>query len=394
MNILHIPSWYPSKNNPIRGIFIKKQIEAIRDFDSNTHIVLIWHNTTSYSLKNPVLFVFKLLLTLRKYTVKAEKNIKYINFNYFNSYYSVFGNNEERLQKKITKIAVTVHSKYHVDLIHAHVTYPGGYIAEYMKACFKIPYIITEHMGPFPFDYFKTDFKRKIINPIQNANKVIAVSNFQAKEINLCTGAYPSVIPNVIDEREFTFGNKQNINSDFIFLLVGGLSSIKGVDILIRAIKHLKDQGVTNFKVEIVGNGEILQDLKKLAVEIEVNNVIEWSDGLNRNKVVESFKNSNCFISASRHESFGVALVEALACGKPVISTRSGGPEDTINQENGVLVEKENPVELSKAMKWMMEDIDSFDSFKIRQDYENKYSRKVIAEKYLNIYNEVKNMNI
>ena len=388
MLIVHIPSWYPNDSRPINGIFIKKQIEAISEFDNNQHVVLNWHNTISYSLKNPIRFFRELISSCLQFKVIKENKIEIIQFSYFHTYYPLFGDNDKRLQKKIIKIIDDLNSKTPIGLIHTHVTFPAGFIGKILKTKLKIPYIISEHMGPFPFDGYKADLKNNIVDPIQNANKVVAVSTFLANEINFHTKAQSIVVPNVIDEREFILSKKIN-HEYFTFLFLGALSHVKGVDILIRAIAELKKYTDRKFIVKIVGNGDMKFDLQLLASNLNVDDYLDWQSGLDRKHVVKSISETDCLVSASRHESFGVAIVEALACGKPVITTRSGGPSDTINELNGIFVEKENPEELSKGMLWMMKNIASFDPVLIRKNFEEKFSRKVIAEKYIEIYNEI-----
>lgn len=389
MTILHIPSWYPNDNNSFHGSFIKRQIEAISDLDSKQHIVLIWHNTKTFSLKTPFSFLKGLLMSYKKPKQKTSGNIIYVEYNYFLSYYPFFGDNEKKLINKTVRVASSIHKKYNIDLIHSHVTYPGGYIGQRIGKRINRPYIISEHMGPFPFENFKTDLQNKIIVPIQKAGKVIAVSNFQAKEIESYCGIIPEVIPNVIDEREFSPVKKNETIDVFCFLCVGHLSPVKGIDILIHSLHLLKQNGITNFKIKIGGTGPILLFLQNLAKELNVENLIEWLGELDRQQIIYNCQKCNCFISPSRHESFGVAIVEALACGKPAIATKCGGPEDTIHDLNGLLVEKENPKELANAMEWMLKNYQKFDPLQIRKDYEEKYSRKVIATKYMNIYAEI-----
>jgi glycosyltransferase involved in cell wall biosynthesis len=276
MTILHIPSWFPNNNNSIHGIFIKKQIEAISDFDANQHIVLIWHNTTTFSFKKPFTFLKRFFKAYEKPVFNTKGNIVYVEFNYLLSYYTFLGDNNKRLIKRTLRVFRRINKNYKIDLIHSHVTYPGGFIAHQINTKTNKPYIISEHMGPFPFESFISSLKEKIIEPVQNAKRVIAVSNFQSGEIKSYCKITPVIIPNLVDEREF-FITANEVNSNvFCFLLVGHLSPIKGIDLLLKAAQLLKESGVSEFKIKIGGNGNILSSLQNLAKELNIEKHVGW----------------------------------------------------------------------------------------------------------------------
>ena len=80
------------------------------------------------------------------------------------------------------------------------------------------------------------------------------------------------------------------------------------------------------------------------------------------------------FVLSSLHETFGVVVGEAMACGKPVISTRCGGPEFIVNEENGVLVDVANAQALAGAMEDFIADRVSFDPQTVRASVVNRFS--------------------
>ncbi|HRF24069.1 MAG TPA: glycosyltransferase family 4 protein, partial [Chitinophagaceae bacterium] len=112
------------------------------------------------------------------------------------------------------------------------------------------------------------------------------------------------------------------LNEKFQFILVGILSPVKGVDILIAAASILKAKGIHHFHITIAGGGKIEQDLQQLALQKNVDSYFSWTGALRPDEVLQKINESDAFVCASRHESFGVALVEALSLGKPVVATR------------------------------------------------------------------------
>ena len=142
------------------------------------------------------------------------------------------------------------------------------------------------------------------------------------------------------------------------------------------------------------GDKHYLSALKVKANKYQIENKIIWLDKLTRTEVAERIKHCDCFISSSIYESFGLVSAEAIACGKPVIATRSGGSQDIVNANNGVLVDVKNPEMMAQAMMLMTKNEGHYYSNIIRQDFINRFSRKKITNSYYNLYlNIVKRIN-
>ncbi|MFA6661181.1 MAG: glycosyltransferase, partial [Bacilli bacterium] len=88
-------------------------------------------------------------------------------------------------------------------------------------------------------------------------------------------------------------------------------------------------------------------------------------------------------------ETFGVVLIEALALGKPVISTRSGGPEDIVEETNGLLVPTNDREALGKAMQYMVENYNTYNPQEIQQRCHEKFSEASVAKRLVNVYQQV-----
>jgi glycosyltransferase involved in cell wall biosynthesis len=88
-------------------------------------------------------------------------------------------------------------------------------------------------------------------------------------------------------------------------------------------------------------------------------------------------------------ETFGVVLIEALVCGKPIIATACGGPEDIVTPNNGILVEKNSVDALGTAMKKMYNTIDQYNPLELRAHCISKFGEKVVISSLVEIYKSV-----
>lgn len=393
MTIFIIPSWYPNEKEKLSGIFIKEQhLEIAKNSKNNNFIIAKWDiGYNRLSLKKPHNSIINIMKFFKS---KIEDKKIYDNFYEFytpNLYWSQklpFGGYKRILSsiEKSLKRAQNVFGK--IDLIHAHVSYPAGYIAYLLSKKYNIPYILTEHMGPFPFKVYIKNGKiiEEILYAFNNSQKNIAVSSFLCNSIKNWNLRCDCVISNFIDENKFMYSN--NKFEKFTFFTLCEITYEKGIDLLLLAIKNLKEEVKNNIQFIIGGGGKNLKKFIKFAEQLELKNII-WTGRLDRNEVPKYYQKSHAFIMLSRLETFGVVYIEAIASGIPVIASDCGGPKDIINYINGILVKNEDYLEASKAIEYLYYNYDKYNPIDIRSDFMNRFSKKKISEKYINLYKEV-----
>jgi glycosyltransferase involved in cell wall biosynthesis len=147
----------------------------------------------------------------------------------------------------------------------------------------------------------------------------------------------------------------------FIFGSITRLTPIKGNRYLIDAFAELYKEFPCAYLV-LIGDGEEKQKLKNQIDILRLNDNIKllgW-----RNDTVELLGFINVFVLASLNEGMGRAVLEAMACGKPVIATKVGGiPELVIHDQTGMLVAPANSDELSTAMRQLLTDREKMKKF-------------------------------
>lgn len=277
-----------------------------------------------------------------------------------------------------------LYTKNKFDLIHAHSRFlKAGLLAYEIKKEYKIPYLITEHSSYL----FNKNIPKNIINSLnnvyENASLIIAVSQTLINTINTKIKCKTKIIllPNILDKKfENLVMKEKNNSTTFKFINVGSLLPIKNQKLLIDAFEIICNK---NVELTIIGDGPLLNELKKYSSKIPN---IFFKGSLSNKEVHETLSNSDAFVLTSKNETFGVAIIEAFACGLPVISTKSGGPEYLITKNNGLLVDNYDTIKLANAMSEMQKNYKTYNAMDIKKDCIEKYGTHAFTSKILPIY--------
>lgn len=146
-----------------------------------------------------------------------------------------------------------------------------------------------------------------------------------------------------------------------VLLTVGRLQKRKGHDVLISALPEIQ-KAIPNLVYAIVGNGEELESLERLVNEHQLQNVVQFLHQLNDTELIECYQQCDLFVLPNREiegdiEGFGMVLLEAQACGKPVVAGASGGTAETMRiPETGLVVDCQGPDELAARLAELLGD--------------------------------------
>lgn len=391
MNIFFIPSWYPSATDSLPGIFFREQALAlgkhfedinvgVSTWGQNDERLLLWAGQPMQSLKK-MFFQKKPLLTTNE--LISGRVIEY--------FYPEFTWSSKLLKGNIAKIVnANFRNLEHfenkfgkADIIHAHVGYPAGQIARILAERTGVPYIITEQMSPFPHRYFinkKGNLLPELYGAYREACQNIAISSALASDMKSHDIGNIKIIPNLVNE-DF-FKPADSVNEIFTFFSLGRMVPQKGIDVLLKSFSKMK----SNATLRIGGDGEYIKEYKDLANVLKVDHQVVWLGELDKEQALLEYQNCDVFVLPSRHESMGVVFVEAMACGKPVIATSCGGPEEFIDDDLGYVVPPENEEDLCGAMTNMLERHQRFDGGLIRKKFEEKFSSSIITQQLRTLY--------
>lgn len=274
------------------------------------------------------------------------------------------------------------------DIMHAHFT-GSGYAASQLKYKTGNPLVITEHSSLINKKNIDSNLFKTANIAYQNADFLIAVSPSLVKRIENNFGIKPIYIPNIVDLEVFEYKDKTNSNSnDFKFVSTGNLINTKRMDLTIEAFYEVF-RNDPKVKLIIFGDGPKKKTLEELINKYDLNSQVELRGLCSREMIAEQLGRSDCFVLASRSETFGVAYIEALSMGVPVIATKCGGPESFVNKSNGRMINVDNKKQLIEAMKYMYNNVDKYNNENIGVEIKEKFSPVIIANKIIQVYEEV-----
>lgn len=252
--------------------------------------------------------------------------------------------------------------KEDIDIIHGHYLFPAGAAAVEVGREHNIKTYVTAHGSDMFELYKKQPFMRSPIKKVlRDANGVFAVSNALRHEI-IATGVTgiankTKLSWNSVDINKFSsktndlFKKENKLEDKPIVLFVGNLIKRKNVDSLLDAKKVSQSE----YYLVIVGDGPQFKKLNKKVEEENIHDVIFTGS---RNDVEDIIPSCDVLILPSFSESFGLVLIEALACGKPVIGSDVGGITEIINDDVGLLVNPNKISSIAKAIDTIIQDDD------------------------------------
>ncbi|MFO7660224.1 MAG: glycosyltransferase, partial [Candidatus Cloacimonadaceae bacterium] len=370
MHVLILPSWYPAQGNSA-GLFILEQAKALAKHSDVKVSIINWGpNEFVVKIRNPIAS----LRTLTSFKSNSEEVIRHsANLTEYKIPHLTWtslvskGNYLALVPRLISTISQIETADGKIDLIHAHVSFPAGFLAYYISKHLSLPYIITEHSGPFPFkEYLSAKGLRDIVAlPLSAASELIAVSSVLAESIFPYASRLPLVIPNSVDTDFFNSDLNQPYNQIPQLFTLSQLTVSKGIGDVLKAVQILKGKGY-KFVLKIGGDGRQSVYLKRLSESLNLSDYVVWLGGLNRQEALTEYQSCDFYVMPSRLESLSMVILEAMACARPVVSTACGGPVDLIQPETGILTEPANPVSLANGMATMLETYHKYDRAAIR----------------------------
>ena len=255
------------------------------------------------------------------------------------------------------------------DAIVVHMALPAGIPpAIFLRKRF----ILVEHSDKS----IGTRINRLLAGMVYRAAKrLLVVSTFQAEEIARKVGIEADgIVPNPVFGCEAATPPPMRRSA----LFVGTITDRKDPILLREAARLLPD-----FRFRFVGSSSDRPYLKRFLADMPPN--CEYLGTLpSKRDVLNLMRESDLLVSTSNHENFGVAIAEALTCGRPVVWTDSGGPRDFLNESNSVRVRERTPEAVAEAVRLAYRRLEEgkFNPQRIREGILRYASPERVAARY------------
>ena len=247
---------------------------------------------------------------------------------------------------------------FHPDIVHAHYLSDNGLFGA--LAGFH-PFVVSA-WGTDVYDYPRRSWSRACVIRyiLKKADRVLSTSHVMAREPARYTGKKQiSVTPFGVDMTLFRRVSEKHQETDrFVFGIVKTLEYGYGIDTLIDAFALLCTRRPDlNLYLRIVGEGSEKEKLQLQAINLGLAERIVFEGKIAHDHLPEVIRSFDVFVALSRAESFGVAVVEAMAVGCPVVVSDAPGFTEIVKSgESGLIVKRENPQQASEAMEILVND--------------------------------------
>lgn len=379
--IVHLPRWYPNKNDDLNGIFIQRHIKTTVSY--STPVVL----QATYIAKQQSIFSwhYEFKDDIHQYTAYYKKNITGLAFidRFLKLAFYFFA--MEKLWRKMKR-----DFNQPVKGIHLHVLLRNGIVALTKPS---IPFIVTEHSSAYqPHKNTIKGFRKWLTRHVIKKSKHVTTVSRQLcntmQDHHQFRGAEYSILPNVVDTSTFFYNSHHSIGHPppLKLLHVSEFNEAdKNITGILNTAKRCKEHGIPA-TFTITGYGHYEKQLKAFSENHKLEDIVHFTGKKTGNALVSLFQQHHVFLLFSRQENFPCVLLEAMSCGRPIIATRVGGIPEMIDQTSGILVPSEDEEALYQAILSMIKNYTSYNAQQIAKAVSLKYSYSAISSQLYDLY--------
>jgi glycosyltransferase involved in cell wall biosynthesis/GT2 family glycosyltransferase len=369
MSILVVPSWFPSAGDPTAGVFIQQQVHALA---RRGDVAVLHLDPGKTSLPA---------------TVEGEGGAVVVRVSAGSA-----GRYGWLVTYRRTALAAfdALRDAWGTpDIVHVQALWPAGLIAQAIKHRYGIPYVVTEHSE----EYLAASARRLVRTPgvvpillrplARGASRTIAVSRYLADRlVELRLAVDPVVVPNVVPVSTPAPMPVADVHAIAHISIMG---PAKNLGALLQAVDRLRGRR-TDFLLRLIGDGESRAGLEQMAAALKLGDVVQFTGRVPAEEIPALLAESAFTVVSSTHETFSVVAAESLMCGRPVLSTRCGGPEEFVTPKVGRLIEAGSVDALVEGLEWMLDHFSEFDPEALHRYAAERFAPDVVAAQILDVY--------
>lgn len=371
---IFLVSDFPELDMPTSYTWIKTRVDVLKEYYNVTVIKILDTADRNEVIRVPQEGFCLLIIKVRKLRVPKLWH-----------YYRDF---------QLKRILLNLLKEQKPDLVHIHFSIYYSWVLDSVCRKLNIPYCITEHAS-----FFETSMKRRFFGPrtrkaLNHANRVFAVSEALKKIMLRYVNREIDVKFNIVDPDLFRPDEeeRQAKRNGSRFITVGSLdeNDKKGYELLIESLWMIKQRSPElEFQCDIIGSGPNRSKLEAMVQKYKLQPNVKFLGDIPNHEMARYYNQADFFVSSSRSETFGVAAVEAMCCGLPVVTTISGGPEEFVTEKEGIIVGKASAEAISEGIQRMIVNCPHYDRKHIRSYINNLFSRDKYLEYMKRVYDRL-----
>lgn len=382
MDICFLPAWYYDITGTGAGIFFKEQAQAAQDYAKSASIF--------YPALGPQ------YLGKEEWQLQKEQQLptfKYQGFGFPKRITPLLFWYNKKVRKAFTLFLANRQQQI-PDLIHAHSLW-AAYAALVIKERWNIPFVYTEHLGKWTQqEYELPAYQLKVLKLLkEEASLITAVSQQLAQKIDdFFQQTLTKVTPNLVnDELFFPLATSSNSTDTFSLIAIGDPWYTKGLDVLIEAVGKAQRKTTKRLLLTLVDKIPGKEQLFPIINKYQLEEQVKFTGQLDRQALAKLLQQQNALVSASRVESFGITMVEALACGIPVIATKTAGSVDILQPFCGSIVPQEDAEGLANGIITCIKNVHSYDKQRLTEYAKSTYGKAAFNHRWQQHYQAVLN---
>lgn len=377
MHVLLLPKWYPGRNDPQLGDFIRKQALAAGGFMrmSVLHVEGVRDQAEACVEElNEHDGAWELAVRYRASRARFAPARKAANlWRYWRS--GMMGWRRVLRERGMP------------DLLHAYIMIRPAVLAWQLSRRHGVPFIIAEQSSEYLDGTFSG--KAAVVRSLsrflcRRAKAIIAVSahlGAALKAHRLCDRF--AVVPNVVPGLDRALPPRGEAGH---FMMVADLvDRTKNVSGVLRALANARQRDGC-LSLTVIGDGPDRTLLERIVHDLGLVGHVRFLGRLANAQVLDHMSAAFAVIINSNVETFSVVTGEALAQGKPVIATRCGGPEAFITEENGRLIEPRDDAALAAAMTDFVAMAEAWDPARIRDTVGDRFGTEAVGRSLTKAY--------
>ena len=278
------------------------------------------------------------------------------------------------------------------DLVHAFFGFPTGYLC--YRTAAQLPYIISLRGSDVPGYNIRLGLDYKILAGLfkriwQKADAIVANSKgLRELAMKFAPDLQIGVIPNGVDTSRFYPSQNKTLSNPVKLLTVCRLISRKRIDLLITAVAECAKNGVY-VQLNIAGEGDLREKLAAFAAECGVADRVNFLLRVTSERMSDIYRDSDIFVISSDHEGMSNAMLEAMASGLPIVTTRCEGVEELIGG-NGIVVKDTLPTSIATAVMKLIHDKQLYAAMaEASRKRACLFSWSAVADQYIEYYRTI-----